>query len=242
MNSYPVSPLIENIIQVENLRKTIDNGSNRVEILRGLTFAIPRGEFVAIVGASGSGKSTLLGLMAGLDTATSGRIVLDGLDITNLAEDKLARVRGTKIGFVFQAYQLVPTLTAEENVLLPAELTGATGDIEKRARELLERVGLGNRGHHYPIQLSGGEQQRVAVARAFITQPPILMADEPTGNLDSVNGALILELLLELNREEKTTLVLVTHDEQIARQSDRTIALRDGAIVSDERAARIVEA
>jgi putative ABC transport system ATP-binding protein len=180
--------------------------------------------------------------MAGLDTATSGRIVLDGLDITNLAEDKLARVRGTKIGFVFQAYQLVPTLTAEENVLLPAELTGATGDIEKRARELLERVGLGNRGHHYPIQLSGGEQQRVAVARAFITQPPILMADEPTGNLDSVNGALILELLLELNREEKTTLVLVTHDEQIARQSDRTIALRDGAIVSDERAARIVEA
>jgi len=242
MNSYPVSPVIEDIIQVENLTKTIDNGSNRVEILRGLTFAIPRGEFVAIMGASGSGKSTLLGLMAGLDTATSGRIILDGIDITNLGEDKLARVRGTKIGFVFQAYQLVPTLTAEENVLLPAELTGAGGDIEHRARELLERVGLGNRGHHYPVQLSGGEQQRVAVARAFITRPPILMADEPTGNLDSVNGAHILELLLELNREEKTTLVLVTHDQQIAGQADRVVALRDGSIVSDTRSARAVEA
>jgi len=242
MNSYPVSPLIEDIIQVENLTKTIDNGSNRVEILRGLTFAIPRGEFVAIMGASGSGKSTLLGLMAGLDTATSGRIILDGIDITNLGEDKLARVRGTKIGFVFQAYQLVPTLTAEENVLLLAELTGAGGDIEHRARELLERVGLGNRGHHYPVQLSGGEQQRVAVARAFITRPPILMADEPTGNLDSVNGAHILELLLELNREEKTTLVLVTHDQQIAGQADRVVALRDGSIVSDTRSARAVEA
>jgi putative ABC transport system ATP-binding protein len=243
MNSHPVSPLIDDIIQVENLTKRIDNGSNYVEILRGLTFAIPRGEFVAIMGASGSGKSTLLGLMAGLDTATSGRIVLDGLDITNLVEDKLARVRGTKIGFVFQAYQLVPTLTAEENVLLPAELTGAGGDIERRARELLERVGLGNRGHHYPVQLSGGEQQRVAVARAFITRPPILMADEPTGNLDSVNGAHILELLLELNREEKTTLVLVTHDQQIARQADRIIALRDGSIVSDTRcSAHAVEA
>jgi putative ABC transport system ATP-binding protein len=242
MNSYPVSPVIEDIIQVENLTKTIDNGSNRVEILRGLTFAIPRGEFVAIMGASGSGKSTLLGLMAGLDTATSGRIILDGIDITHLGEDTLARVRGTKIGFVFQAYQLVPTLTAEENVLLPAELTGAGGDIEHRARELLERVGLGNRGHHYPVQLSGGEQQRVAVARAFITRPPILMADEPTGNLDSVNGAHILELLLELNREEKTTLVLVTHDQQIAGQADRVVALRDGSIVSDTRSARAVEA
>jgi len=242
MNSHPVSPLIEDIIQVENLTKTIDNGSTRVEILRGLTFAIPRGEFVAIMGASGSGKSTLLGLMAGLDTATSGRIILDGIDITNLVEDKLARVRGTKIGFVFQAYQLVPTLTAEENVLLPAELTGAGGDIEHRARELLERVGLGNRGHHYPVQLSGGEQQRVAVARAFITRPPILMADEPTGNLDSVNGAHILELLLELNRQEKTTLVLVTHDRQIAGQADRIMALRDGSIVSDRRSARAVEA
>lgn len=242
MNSHPVSPLIEDIIQVENLTKTIDNGSTRVEILRGLTFAIPRGEFVAIMGASGSGKSTLLGLMAGLDTATSGNIILDGIDITNLVEDKLARVRGTKIGFVFQAYQLVPTLTAEENVLLPAELTGVGGDIEQRARELLDRVGLGNRGHHYPVQLSGGEQQRVAVARAFITRPPILMADEPTGNLDSVNGAHILELLLELNREEKTTLVLVTHDRQIAGQADRIMALRDGSIVSDRRSARAVEA
>ena len=150
--------------------------------------------------------------MAGLDNATSGQVVLDGIELMGLAEDKLARVRGAKIGFVFQSYQLVSTLTAEENVLLPAELIGLGGNIQIRARELLDRVGLSNRRHHYPVQLSGGEQQRVALARAFITSAPILMADEPTGNLDSVNGAHILDLLLRLNREEKTTLVLVTHD------------------------------
>lgn len=228
----------QEIIQVRDLTKTIQNGANRVEILRGLSFSVARGEFIAIMGASGSGKSTLLGLMAGLDNATSGEVVLDGINITGMAEDELARVRGTKIGFVFQSYQLVSTLTAEENVLLPAELIGLRGNIEDRARELLDRVGLQNRRHHYPVQLSGGEQQRVALARAFITSAPILMADEPTGNLDSVNGAHILELLLRLNREEKTTLILVTHDPQLARHADRVITLRDGSLVADEAPAQ----
>jgi putative ABC transport system ATP-binding protein len=221
------------MIEVSNLTKTIQNGSSRVEILRGISFFVPAGQFLAIMGASGSGKSTLLGLLAGLDNATSGTVLLGGVDITNLSEDKLARIRGSKIGFVFQSYQLVSTLTARENVLLPAELAGLTGDIESRADELLDRVGLSNRGHHYPIQLSGGEQQRVALARAFSTRPPVLMADEPTGNLDSANGAHILELLLRLNREEGTTLVLVTHDSQVASHADRIITLRDGAIQSD---------
>jgi putative ABC transport system ATP-binding protein len=224
---------LDDVIQVDQLYKTIDNGSNRVEILRGVTFAIQRGQFVAIMGASGSGKSTLLGLLAGLDTVSSGRITLDGLEIQNLREDELARLRGRKIGFVFQSYQLVPTLTAEENVLLPAELAGYEGDAPARARELLARVGLNGRAHHYPVQLSGGEQQRVALARAFITRPPILMADEPTGNLDSANGKQILDLLLALNREENTTLVLVTHDAQLAEYADRIITLRDGIILSD---------
>ena len=223
----------DDVIQVDQLSKTIDNGANRVEILRALTFAIQRGQFVAIMGASGSGKSTLLGLMAGLDTVSNGRISLDGVEIQNMREDELARLRGRKIGFVFQSYQLVPTLTAEENVLLPAELAGYEGDASLRARELLARVGLKDRGHHYPVQLSGGEQQRVALARAFITQPPILMADEPTGNLDSANGQQILNLLLTLNREENTTLVLVTHDPQLAENADRIITLRDGQILSD---------
>lgn len=228
----------QEIIKVRDLTKTIQNGANRVEILRGLSFSVARGEFIAIMGASGSGKSTLLGLMAGLDNATAGQVVLDGINITGMAEDELARVRGTKIGFVFQSYQLVSTLTAEENVLLPAELIGLRGNIEDRARELLDRVGLDNRRHHYPVQLSGGEQQRVALARAFITCAPILMADEPTGNLDSVNGAHILELLLRLNREEKTTLVLVTHDPELARHADRVITLRDGSLVADEAPAQ----
>jgi putative ABC transport system ATP-binding protein len=193
------------------------------------------------MGASGSGKSTLLGLMAGLDTVTSGTILLDGVDITDLREDDLARLRGRKIGFVFQSYQLVPTLTAEENILLPAELSGSGGDPRGRAKDLLMRVGLSNRAHHYPVQLSGGEQQRVALARAFITQPPILMADEPTGNLDSANGQHVLDLLLQLNREEKTTLVLVTHDRRLAEYADRIIALHDGRVLSDELAVRPVE-
>lgn len=233
--------LLPPAIQVNRVSKIIENPPNRVEILRDITFSVPRGEFLAIMGASGSGKSTLLGLMAGLDTITSGTIFLDGTDITNLREDELARLRGRKIGFVFQSYQLVPTLTAEENILLPAELSGATGDPRRRAKDLLIRVGLSNRGHHYPVQLSGGEQQRVALARAFITQPPILMADEPTGNLDSANGQHVLDLLLQLNREEKTTLILVTHDRRLAEYADRIIALHDGRVLSDELAARSVE-
>lgn len=217
------------------------NGAHTVEILRSVSFSVPRGQFVAVMGASGSGKSTLLGLLAGLDTATAGRIIVDGEDITNLAEDQLARVRGRKIGFVFQSYQLVPTLTAEENVLLPAELSGLSGNHSERAGELLSRVGLENRRHHYPIQLSGGEQQRVALARAFVVKPPILMADEPTGNLDSVNGQHVLELLLQLNREEGTTLVLVTHDRMLAEYADRILTLKDGQILTDELVERVVE-
>jgi putative ABC transport system ATP-binding protein len=186
------------------------------------------------MGASGSGKSTFLGLLAGLDTPTSGRVVIDGVDITGLNEDALALVRGRKIGFVFQSYQLIPTLTAEENVLLPHELTG--GDVAAgipRARDLLTSVGLANRMDHYPVQLSGGEQQRVALARAFMVKPPILMADEPTGNLDSVNGAHVLDLLIELNRREATTLILVTHDQTLAARAGRIVTLSDGLVTSD---------
>jgi putative ABC transport system ATP-binding protein len=237
----PSSTVQTDVIQVRQLSKTIENPPSRVEILRDVTFSVPPGQFLAIMGASGSGKSTLLGLMAGLDTVTSGTILLDGVDITDLREDDLARLRGRKIGFVFQSYQLVPTLTAEENILLPAELSGSGGDPRRRAKDLLMRVGLSNRGHHYPVQLSGGEQQRVALARAFITQPPILMADEPTGNLDSANGQHVLDLLLQLNREEKTTLVLVTHDRRLAEYADRIIALHDGRVLSDELAVRPVE-
>ena len=223
------------ILEARNLVKSIDTGTHRVEILRGVDFEVPAGQFVAIMGASGSGKSTLLGLLAGLDSPTSGRIVVDGTDITGLSEDKLALVRGRKIGFVFQSYQLIPTLTAEENVLLPHELAG--GDVLSglgRARDLLESVGLGDRLEHYPVQLSGGEQQRVALARAFMAKPPILMADEPTGNLDSVNGAMVLDLLIALNQREKTTLILVTHDLLLAGRAERIITLRDGQIVTDE--------
>ncbi len=219
-----------------DLTKTIESSVSRVEILKGLSFSVPQTQFVAIMGASGSGKSTLLGLLAGLDTVTSGSIKLDGVEISNLKEDALARLRGQKIGFVFQSYQLVPTLTAEENVLLPAELSGVNAE-RKRALDLLDRVGLRNRSHHYPVQLSGGEQQRVALARAFITRPPLLMADEPTGNLDSENGKHILDLLIQLNRQDKTTLVLVTHDRQLASHADRIITLTDGRIVSDEAVA-----
>ncbi len=221
------------IIEVHGLTKSIDSGSHRVDILRGVNFTVPAGQFVAIMGASGSGKSTLLGLLAGLDTVSSGRVVLDGEDITTLDEDSLAQVRGRKIGFVFQSYQLIPTLTAEENVLLPSELAGAGGGIV-RARELLDSVGLSDRRDHYPVQLSGGEQQRVALARAFMVRPPILLADEPTGNLDSANGRHVLDLLISLNRREGTTLVLVTHDRELAANAGRVITLSDGVIVADE--------
>lgn len=218
------------MIQARGLTKTIHTGTHNVEILKGIDLEIPRGQFAAIMGPSGSGKSTLLGLLAGLDTPTSGTILLDGQEITGLAEDDLAVVRGRKIGFVFQSYHLIPTLTAEENVLLPMELVGDGGG-ETRARELLERVGLADRRDHYPVQLSGGEQQRVALARAFMVRPPILLADEPTGNLDSENGRVVLDLLLSLNRQEGTTLVLVTHDQELATNADRRILLRDGRIV-----------
>jgi putative ABC transport system ATP-binding protein len=223
------------MIEVEGLRKSIRNGARTVDILKGLDFAIPQGQFAAIMGASGSGKSTLLGLLAGLDTPSSGDVHLNGIAISYLPEDKLAQVRGKTIGFVFQSYQLIPTLTALENVLLPYELNaGETQDGLARARELLTSVGLGDRFGHYPVQLSGGEQQRVALARAFILRPPIVLADEPTGNLDSTNGEHVLELLLNLNRKEGTTLVLVTHDAVLAAYADRRITLRDGVIVSDE--------
>jgi putative ABC transport system ATP-binding protein len=220
------------LIQVRALTKSIDTGTHRVEILKGIDLEIPRGQFAAIMGPSGSGKSTLLGLLAGLDTPTSGQVILDGEDITNLGEDDMALLRGRKIGFVFQSYHLISTLTAEENVLLPMELAGAEAGGRDRARELLERVGLGGRSDHYPVQLSGGEQQRVALARAFALRPPILLADEPTGNLDSATGSAVLELLLALNREQGTTMVLVTHEQSLAESADRRIMLRDGLVVS----------
>jgi putative ABC transport system ATP-binding protein len=221
------------MILVQGLRKSIRNGARTVDILKGLDFTIAKGEFVAIMGASGSGKSTLLGLLAGLDTPSSGDVHLNGTPISYLPEDKLAQVRGKTVGFVFQSYQLIPTLTALENVLLPHELN-ADGDGLPRAKQLLTSVGLADRMHHYPVQLSGGEQQRVALARAFVLRPPIVLADEPTGNLDTTNGAHILELLLELNRSEGTTLVLVTHDPVLAEYARRRIVLRDGLIISDE--------
>jgi putative ABC transport system ATP-binding protein len=220
------------LIRVRGLTKSISTGTHRVDILKGIDLDIPRGQFAAIMGPSGSGKSTLLGLLAGLDSPTSGEIVLDGEDITSLAEDQMALVRGRKVGFVFQSYQLIPTLTAEENVLLPMELAGNGAGGRKRASELLERVGLGKRRDHYPVQLSGGEQQRVALARAFALRPPILLADEPTGNLDTATGRMVLDLMLAMNREQGATMLLVTHEETIAACADRRIILRDGLVVS----------
>ena len=220
------------MIEVRNVKRWIQNGSRRVDILKGISLSIPAGQFVAIVGASGSGKSTLLGLLAGLDTPSEGEIWLDGTPIHNLAETQLASVRGRKIGFVFQSYQLISTLTALENVLLPFELNMEGHGLAK-ARELLQAVGLGERMDHYPVQLSGGEQQRVALARAFVVNPPIVMADEPTGNLDSANGHLVLDLLLERHAHASATLVLVTHDPEIANRADRKIVLKDGMVIED---------
>jgi len=223
------------MISVKGLRKSIRNGARTVDILKGIDFTVPQGQFVAVMGASGSGKSTLLGLLAGLDTPSAGDVRLNGTSISYLPEDRLAQVRGKTIGFVFQSYQLIPTLTALENVLLPYELNSESGESGLgRARDLLQSVGLGDRLDHYPVQLSGGEQQRVALARAFILRPPIVLADEPTGNLDTTNGAHVLELLLNLNRSEGTTLVLVTHDPMLAGYADRRIVLRDGLVIADE--------
>jgi putative ABC transport system ATP-binding protein len=227
-------------IVVEKLYKSLRTGGRSVEILRGIDFEVPAGQFAAIMGSSGSGKSTLLGLLAGLDTPTSGEVRLNGQSISYLAEDRLAQFRGRTVGFVFQSYQLIPTLTALENVLLPFELNSDDakgGGGLSRARDLLTAVGLERRMDHYPVQLSGGEQQRVALARAFILRPPIVLADEPTGNLDSANGQQVLRLLLDLNRSEGTTLVLVTHDAAVAALAHRRITLRDGLVVSDELAA-----
>src|SRR5581483_2073451 len=233
------------IIVVEALRKSLRTGSTTVDILRGLDFTIERGEFVAIMGASGSGKSTLLGLLAGLDNPTSGNVRWQGTAISYLPENELAQLRGRNIGFVFQSYQLIPTLTALENVLLPYELNAESGGRREgldRARQLLTSVGLSERLDHYPVQLSGGEQQRVALARAFMLRPPIVLADEPTGNLDSTNGEHVLDLLLQLNSAEGTTLVLVTHDPSLAAHASRRIILRDGEIVAEERSAVASEA
>jgi putative ABC transport system ATP-binding protein len=219
------------ILKSESLARTYASGGREITVLRDITFDLEPGAFLAITGPSGSGKSTLLGLLAGLDRPTRGRVVLDGHDLAALTEDGRARVRAVKVGFVFQSFHLIPTLTARENIQVPLELVGEDG--RARADELLARVGLADRGHHYPAQLSGGEQQRVAVARAFAHRPRILFADEPTGNLDAANGAIVVALLGELNRELGTTLVLVTHEPELAARARRVIRLRDGALAED---------
>src|SRR5215207_2347145 len=220
------------MLQARQLTKEYQSGDHRLAVLRDVSFTIPEGAFVAVVGPSGSGKTTLLGLLAGLDVASRGTVLLDGQDLSRLSEDRRAQLRGQKVGFVFQSFQLIPTLTALENVQVPLELRGEDG-APARARELLARVGLGDRVHHFPNQLSGGEQQRVAIARAFSNSPRLLFADEPTGNLDSETGARIVELLETLNRESGTTIVLVTHDLSLARRAQRIIRLADGVVVSD---------
>ena len=218
------------MIELRGVSKSVPSGSGTLTILHPTDLAIPEGGVVTIVGASGSGKSTLLGLIAGLDAPTSGSIVVDGVDITALGEDALARLRGSRIGFVFQSFHLLPSLTAFENVLVPIEIAGGADPVS-RARALLAEVGLSDRGHHYPSQLSGGEQQRVAIARALANDPPILLADEPTGNLDSATGKQVIELLLEIHRARKTTLVVVTHDPDIAAIAEVTVRLKDGRVV-----------
>jgi putative ABC transport system ATP-binding protein len=218
------------MIELHDVSKTVMSGAEPLTILHPLTADIPQGRFVAIVGPSGSGKSTLLGLIAGLDAPSSGSVVIDSVDITRLGEDALAKLRGEKIGFVFQFFHLIPSLTAYENVAVPMEIAG-TPDVARRANTLLEEVGLTGRAHHYPSQLSGGEQQRVALARALANNPPIVLADEPTGNLDSANGRNIMELLRGIHASRGTTLVLVTHDAALAAMADARIVLRDGRVV-----------
>jgi len=218
------------MIELRGVSKTVPSGAGSLTILHPLDLTIDGGRVVAITGPSGSGKSTLLGLLAGLDAPSSGSVILDGVDITALDEDSLARLRGTRIGFVFQFFHLLPSLTALENVLVPMEIAGVP-QAAARAKSLLDEVGLRDRGHHYPSQLSGGEQQRVAIARALANNPPILLADEPTGNLDSATGHSVIELLLAVNRTRGTTLVLVTHDPELASVADVAIALRDGRVV-----------
>jgi putative ABC transport system ATP-binding protein len=220
------------MLEARQLTKEYRSGDRRLAVLRDVTFTVPDGAFVAIVGPSGSGKTTLLGLLAGLDVPSTGQVVMDGTDLSTLSEDRRAQLRGQKVGFVFQSFQLIPTLTALENVQVPLELRGDEG-APARAHELLARVGLAGREDHFPNQLSGGEQQRVAIARAFSNAPRLLFADEPTGNLDSDTGAHIVALLETLNRESGTTIILVTHDLQLAARAQRIIRLADGVVVSD---------
>ena len=221
------------MIELTNVTKTVRSGTEDLTILSDVSLEIPEGQFVALTGASGSGKSTLLGLIAGLDAPSSGKIVIDGDDITSMGEDGLAEIRSAKIGFVFQSFHLIPSLTAFENILIPMEIRGID-NASDRAAELLRDVDLTDRGHHYPAELSGGEQQRVAIARAFANKPKILLADEPTGNLDSKNGQHIFELMTQLHTERAVTLVLVPHDHALAAASQRQVVLKDGRVISDE--------
>ena len=217
------------MIELRQVSKTVTSGSEPLTILYPLDLSIPSAQFVAVVGPSGSGKSTLLGLVAGLDAPTTGEVVIDGVSVTNLGEDELARLRGSKIGIVFQFFHLIPSLTALENVLVPMEIAGVSR-ARVSAERLLDDVGLGERRHHYPSQLSGGEQQRVALARALANDPPILLADEPTGNLDVTNGYHIMELLVDINQQRGTTILLVTHDAELTAKADVTLVLRGGRV------------
>lgn len=221
------------ILSVEQIQKTFETKGQQLTVVDDISFDIQQGENVAIVGPSGSGKTTLLGLCAGLDTPTSGRIVLAGKDITRLDEDQKAAIRNEYVGFIFQNFQLLPTLTALENVMIPLELQGKTSGARERAIDLLTRVGLGDRLTHYPSQLSGGEQQRVSLARAFSNNPKVLFADEPTGNLDNDTGQMVEDLLLELNREQGTTLIIVTHDLDLANRADRVLSIKGGRLIED---------
>jgi len=223
------------MIELYNVSKIVPSGAELLTILYALDLRIPDGQFVSIVGPSGSGKSTLLGLIAGLDAPSAGEIIIDGENITAMNEDQLAELRGEKLGFVFQSFHLIPSLTALENILVPMEIRGLK-DARERAQSLLEDVDLVARAHHYPAQLSGGEQQRVAIARAFANNPTILLADEPTGNLDSRNGQHVFEMMVEMNRRRRATLVLVTHDHELAALADRQIVLREGRVYSDSHA------
>ncbi len=227
---------MENILHIAQLSKTYNSAGKTLSVLDDINFSIATGSTNAIVGPSGSGKTTLLGLCAGLDRASAGEVVLNGINLNNLSEDKRAQVRNQYVGFIFQNFQLLPTLTALENVMVPLELRGER-DIKNRAMDLLDKVGLAGRSHHFPTQLSGGEQQRVSIARAFSNAPKILFADEPTGNLDAETGERVQKLLFDLNQDAGTTLVVVTHDLELARKTQRILSIKGGKLVSDEKTA-----
>lgn len=229
---------MQNILEISHLRKAYKGVNKELTVLDDINFDIAPGEIVSIVGPSGSGKTTLLGLCAGLDAPTEGKVILSGEAISDMTEDEKASVRNQNVGFIFQNFQLLPTLTALENVMIPLELRGESKGAEEKARNLLNRVGLGDRTHHYPAQLSGGEQQRVSLARAFSNTPKILFADEPTGNLDDETSEVVEQLIFDLNKENGTTLVIVTHDMELASKTDRIIRLKGGHIISDDRMKR----